>query len=161
MKKQTLVSVSAALLLLAACAPAEGSGAPPPDTVVTSPATSDPITSVTPLPPVYEPKPGDANLQQSQISIGQATIVLRESYPVQVAVELKGELPTPCHQLRAVVSLPDVDNKIEVEAYSVVNPQVNCTQVVKPFQQLIELGTFPSGHYTVWVNGLQVGEFDS
>jgi hypothetical protein len=36
-----------------------------------------------------------------------------------------------------------------------------CTQILKPFQASIDLGTFPSGHYSVYVNGELAGEFDS
>jgi hypothetical protein len=36
-----------------------------------------------------------------------------------------------------------------------------CIQVLEPFQEQIDLGTFPSGHYSVWLNGEWVGEFDA
>jgi hypothetical protein len=32
---------------------------------------------------------------------------------------------------------------------------------VEPFEANIDLGTYPSGHYSVWVNGELAGEFDS
>jgi hypothetical protein len=32
---------------------------------------------------------------------------------------------------------------------------------VEPFEATIDLGTYPSGHYSVWVNGELAGEFDS
>ena len=63
--------------------------------------------------------------------------------------------------MRAVTGKPDQENKILVDVYSVVDPDAVCTQVLEPFQAQIELGTFPSGHYTVWVNGELAGEFDS
>ena len=59
------------------------------------------------------------------------------------------------------VQQPDSENKINVEVYSVVDQDQVCTQVLKPFQENIDLGTFPGGHYTVWVNGDMVGEFDT
>jgi hypothetical protein len=87
--------------------------------------------------------------------------LIRESYPPQITLSLQGNLPTPCHNLRAKISEPDAENKINVEVYTVVDPNMMCTQVLKPFQETVELGTFPNGHYSVFVNGELVGEFDS
>jgi len=151
--------------LVTACTPAAATptyqATLPPDTVETSPPTTEPGTSVTPAAPSYEPKPGDINLERGTLSIGETAILLRESFPVQVVLGLGGELPTPCHQLRVIVNPPDVENKIHLEAYTVVNPEMICVQVTKPFQEMIELGSFPGGHYTVWVNETLIGEFDS
>jgi hypothetical protein len=36
-----------------------------------------------------------------------------------------------------------------------------CAEVLKPFEQDIDLGGFPAGHYTIFVNSQQVGEFDA
>jgi hypothetical protein len=163
MKQSILVLVIA--MLAAACAsagtPSAESATLPPDTVITSPADTDPNNSETSEVPSYLPNPGDTKLQRGNVFISESGIILRESFPVQVVLGLSGELPTPCHQLRVTIKPPDAENQILVEAYTVVNPEINCIQVLKPFQEMIELGTFPSGHYTVWVNGTQVGEFDS
>jgi hypothetical protein len=43
----------------------------------------------------------------------------------------------------------------------VVDPDLVCIQVVEPFDKSIDLGTYPGGHYTVWVNGEMIGEFDT
>ena len=82
-----------------------------------------------------------------------------ESYPLQVALLIKGTLPTPCHRLRVEVSKPDIQNFIAVEAYSLVDPDQNCIQVLEPFDENIPLGSYPDGSYTVTLNGEEVGEF--
>ena len=74
---------------------------------------------------------------------------------------LAGDLPTPCNQLRAKINPPDTENKIVVDVYSVVDPNQVCVQVLEPFEASIDLGAFPTGHYTVWVNGEMAGEFDT
>jgi hypothetical protein len=107
------------------------------------------------------PLPDDKQLTRGNAFVQESGLLIRESYPPQIALSVSGELPTPCHQLRIAVPTPDPDNKIAVEVYSVVNPDMMCTQVLKPFQEQVELGSFPSGHYSVWVNGELVGEFDS
>jgi hypothetical protein len=152
-------------ILAGACAPAATPRASlagvPPDSAVTSPAISDPPSGETPELPAYSPQPGDGKFKRGILFISKTDLKLRESFPVQVVLEMSGELPTPCHQLRVIVEPPDLENKILVDTYTVVNPELMCIQVVKPFEETIDLGTFPGGHYTVWVNGEQVGEFDS
>ena len=156
MKPLTLIVL---LFLVAACAaqrPATGG----PDSPVTSPPQNNMPTGEPSLNPLA-PQPGDGNLTRGNVFITEASLVIRESFPPQVSVSIKGELPTPCHQLRAEINEPDTDNKIVVDVYSVVNPDLVCIQVVEPFDKSIDLGTYPGGHYTVWVNGEMIGEFDT
>lgn len=154
------LALSIASLIVAAC----GSASPPPDTV--SVATSQPVTNPVETPAAgiaspFLPLQTDNQLERGSVFISESELLIRESYPVQIALRLAGELPTPCHRLRVSANPPDAENKILIEAYTVLNPSLNCIQAVKPFQETIELGSFPAGHYTVWVNGSQVGEFDS
>lgn len=109
----------------------------------------------------FSPRPGDEKLTRGSVFINETSLVIRESYPPQISLSIKGDLPTPCHQLRAAIAGPDQENKIMVDAYSVVDSTKACAQVLEPFEEYIDLGTFPSGHYSVWVNGELAGEFDS
>jgi hypothetical protein len=150
-------------LAIASCAPMqEGTSEPgvlPPDTAVTHPPFDG--TPEEPAPDPYAPQPGDPALVRGNVFIQEMNLLIRESFPPQIALTLQGELPTPCHQLRVQAGEPDADNRIYVEVYSVVNPDLACIQVVEPFEANIDLGTYPSGHYSVWVNGELAGEFDS
>jgi hypothetical protein len=109
----------------------------------------------------YLPQPGDSNFSRGNVFIDSSDLLIMESYPVQIALVLKGSLPTPCNQLRVVANPPDEQNQIQVEVYSVIDPAETCIQVLEPFDANIGLGSFPSGHYSVWVNGEMAGEFDS
>jgi hypothetical protein len=109
----------------------------------------------------FAPKPNDTELAWGSVFINESGLLIRESFPPQITLILSGDLPTPCHELRVDVNEPDPENKINVEVYSVVDPDQVCIQVLEPFQANIDLGTFPTGHYTVWVNGEMVGEFDT
>lgn len=145
------------VLVLAAC------GTRP----TTRPASDSPVSSSDtpvarePSNMPYAPQPKDANLSRGNVFIEAMEILIRESYPPQITLELSGNLPNPCHELRAVIHEQDAENKINVEMYTVVDPNVMCTEVLKAFQENIDLGTFPSGHYSVWVNGEMAGEFDA
>jgi hypothetical protein len=48
-----------------------------------------------------------------------------------------------------------------VEVYGLVDPGVMCTEVLQPFDVTIPLGSFPTGHYSIFINGSQVGEIDA
>jgi hypothetical protein len=131
-----------------------------PDMAVTNPPAGN-MPTQKPSVNQFAPRPGDGKLVRGNAFINEASLVIRESYPPQIALSIAGDLPTPCHQLRAEIAQSDAESKIMIDIYSMVNPDTMCTQVVKPFQEQIDLGTFPSGHYSVWVNGELVGEFDS
>ena len=140
------------LTLLAACAPPQ---TPLPDTPVDSGTPSDG------LPPIYAPRPGDDALLRGGVYLDSTDLLAMESFPVQYSLTLKGNLPTPCHELRVVYHEPDAGKKINLDVYSVADPNAVCIQMLEPFSVNIPLGSFPSGHYTVWVNGEMVAEFDA
>jgi hypothetical protein len=143
-------------LLLAACTPAQATVIPAPDEPVTSETPSSPA----PINP-YAPKPGDENLVRGNVMINSADLLTLESFPVQISMILRGSLPTPCHSLRAIIHTPDGDNNIDIEIYSVADPNAICAQVLQSFDASLPLGSFPGGHYTVSVNGERVGDFNS
>jgi hypothetical protein len=147
------------VLSVAACTP-QLEPTPGPDTAVTSPPvdsmpTNEPVTNP------YAPQPEDASRSRGNVYINEASLVIRESFPPQISLTLAGDLPAPFNQLRVEIDPPDAENKIFVDVYSVTDPNQVCVQVLKPFEASIDLGTFPSGHYTVWVNGEMAGEFDT
>ena len=147
------------ILLGASCAP-QGQNPADPDTPMTSPPGDDMSTNEPVLNP-FAPQPGDENLTRGNAYVSEASLIIRESFPPQISLTLAGDLPTPCNQLRAEIHPPDSQNKIMVDVYSLVDPDQICVQVIEPFEESIDLGTFPSGHYTVWVNGQMAGEFDT
>jgi hypothetical protein len=117
--------------------------------------TSEPSTSP------FAPQPDDGGLTRSTVYLDEASLIIRESFPPQIVLTLAGNLPTPCHQLRIQSNPPDTTNKIVLDVYSVVDPDQVCVEVLDPFEESIDLGTFSTGRYSVWVNGEQVGEFDT
>jgi hypothetical protein len=152
------------VLWIVACTPQHTTpnktGTVPPDTAMTSPPAGIPA-SQGPVRNPYAPQPADSSLNRGEAFIEEKGLLIRESYPPQISLSLSGNLPTPCNELRVQISEPDETNNIQVDVYSVVDPNMMCTQVLKSFQASIDLGTFPSGHYSVYVNGEPAGEFDS
>jgi hypothetical protein len=139
------------VLILSACAPG-----------LSEPVSSDnPMNSETPLPPTEPASQLPDSWVRGQVYLDRTDLLILESHPLQFMLVLQGNLPTPCHELRVDVSLPDEQNKVMVEVYSVVDPSVICIQVLAPFETNHALGSFPAGHYTLWINGNQVAEFDA
>ncbi len=156
MKSQILLVL---VLLFASCAP-QLEPTPGPDTAVTSPPV-DSMPTHEPTTNPFAPQPSDATLTRGTVFLHEAGLIIRESFPPQISLTLSGDLPTPCNQLRAEIMPPDTTNKIVVDVYSVIDPNQICVQVLESFEASIDLGTFPTGHYTVWVNGEMAGEFDT
>lgn len=147
------------LLLAVSCAP-QSQATPGPDTAVTNPPGDNMSTNEPYINPFF-PKPEDKDLNRGNVYLNETSLLIHESFPPQVSLSINGDLPTPCNQLRVAVGAPDPENKIMVDVYSVIDLNRVCTQVLKPFAESIDLGTFPTGHYTVWVNGEMAGEFDT
>lgn len=156
------------LVILAACRPIQT--VLPPDTAViqtetpvqcTSPTKCKATAQASEANQPYAPRPGDDALQRGIAYINSVDILTMESYPPQFTVVLKGDLPTPCHELRVLYNPPDAENKIQLEVYSMADPNAVCAQMLQSFEQNIPIGSFPAGHYTLWVNGKQMGEFDA
>jgi len=96
------------------------------------------------------------------VFVNDASISIAESYPVQIFVNIKGEMPTPCDQLQVIFHEPDDKNHIQLELLS-WQPESDavCSQVLSPFTSNfgVPTDTLPEGTYTIWLDGQQIGEF--
>ena len=88
------------------------------------------------------PNPGMELLTRGEVTIDMSTTRLdtTSTQPDIMAVNLSGELPDPCHQLRIVPSPIDSENKVNLEVYSVFDPESACTAVTQPFHVIYPLG---------------------
>lgn len=109
--------------------------------------------------PSFDPQPGDAKLQQGPAFVDHSELVSLSDSPYRLALHITGSLPTPCHQLRVKVDQPDRDRQVAVSVYTVVNPDMVCTQVIKPFEISVPVPAYPAGNYQAVVNGQKVGDF--
>ena len=89
-----------------------------------------------------------------QAQVDDITIQILESFPVQIHVQVSGNLPTPCHELGPIYQRFS-DNAFEIAIYvTQLQTFVACAQVLEPFQTAIPLDVFglPQGRYQVRVN---------
>lgn len=109
----------------------------------------------------YIPGPADSALIRGNVYLDTTELLTMESFPLQFALHLAGNLPTPCDQLRISVNRPDTENKVDVDVYSVADPNTVCVQSLEPFDVNFSLGSYPSGRYFLYVNGTLVAEFEA
>jgi hypothetical protein len=82
-----------------------------------------------------------------------------ESYPMQVAVIVRGDIPTPCHDIEWELAEPNEENEIHITLWSFRSSNSACAALLEPFEEQIPLGDFTEGGYSVWVNEGKVGDF--
>lgn len=111
----------------------------------------------------YAPQRGDSNLMAGDIKIDSTSVFMTKSRPPQLMVYINYFPPTPCYQLRVETSGPNEKNQIQLKAYAVAEKDKACTlmALATPLQASLNLGSLPKGHYTVFLNSDQIGEFDS
>ena len=111
----------------------------------------------------YAVQPGDGGMMRGELRIDSAGLNVAESNPPQVILNFAYFQPTPCYSLRVEVSQPDAQGRINVSAYAVAAKDKPCSlmALATPLQASLDLGSYPKGHYSVWLNGAKVDEFDS
>jgi len=90
----------------------------------------------------------------SLAQVDEIEIVILETFPVQVQVIAKGNLPDPCTEISKIIQEREGnDFSITIKTY---RPPGFCIQVLTPFEEIIDLEVsgLPAGIYTVDVNGI-------
>lgn len=99
------------------------------------------------------PDPGD-EMRVQPVEIESIDVLLAESFPVQVFVEVTGYLPDPCWEPQEPV-VREQGPRFEVEIVAERDAGEMCAQAIEPYQHNIALGTMDPGTYVVSVNGTE------
>lgn len=125
------------LLLLTGCGGEQTGGeTPAADTPAPTPTSSEPVEAV-------------ANVESIEI-------LIMESFPVQVNVRARGQLPDGCTTIDdVVVERDDTDFNATITTFRPADAA--CTEAVVPFEETIALDVegLPANTYTVNVNGIR------
>jgi hypothetical protein len=105
--------------------------------------------------PTTTTRPTDPGAVGGPVYLDSVDVLLLESYPVQVRALVKGDLPTPCHRLAWDVGGPDVQGRIILDIYSTADADGICVQVLEPFEQSIDIGSYTGGSFLLVVNGTE------
>jgi len=146
MKKLTLpIIVLIIVLSLSACIPNQNEIIRPTDDTV-----------IQPLPPV------DSDNMLTDIAyISESQLLIMESFPVQIMVNLMGDLPTACHTFQTNYYLVNSLNEIHIEVFSEYDGNSTCIQGLQPFEENISIpmDKDAEGIFTIWINSEKIGEF--
>ena len=95
---------------------------------------------------------------QTEVEIDSAILLVMESYPMRVSLALRGELPSPCHELVWEVVGPNDKNIVEVTTYAESDGGSFCIQMLEPFEHNIPIGDFTELDFRVRLNGEEMGD---
>jgi inhibitor of cysteine peptidase len=119
------------------------------------PAATEPPTTV---PPTDTPQPSPVETPElvvgNEAYVETVQVLIMESMPVQVALEITGYLPDGCTSIASVI--PERDgNTFNVAITTQRNIAALCTQALVPFSERVSLEVLglPAGTYTVSVAG--------
>jgi hypothetical protein len=139
------------------------------DTPVTSPDTTiapDPGSTTTPdttVPDFQGQMPEDSlpplGWMEGPYFVDGADLVIMESFPIQVRLDVTGTVPTPCND--PFWRITDDGSTLSVELFTATAPDIACSQVIDERNVQIPLGSWAGESRTVELNGEVVGEFES
>ncbi len=132
-----LLALGCALALLAACNQGgqETAATPTIEAVATAPVSEEP--------------------SRGQAMVHGIEVQMLESFPVQVNVVARGDLPDSCTQIDEVIS-QRTDDVFRVAITTLRQPGAICTQALVPFEETVALDVtgLAAGTYEVSVNGV-------
>ncbi|RMG92211.1 MAG: hypothetical protein D6706_17290 [Chloroflexi bacterium] len=112
--------------------------------------TSTPTPTETAVPPTAPPAP-----ETGLAPVESIQLLIMESFPVQVSVMVRGELPDNCTQIDRIET-NRTNNQFNVAISTLRDASTECTDSPVPFEETIPLDVenLDAGTYTVSVNGI-------
>ena len=108
---------------------------------------------------IGEPSNGDSDGVDNQsiiadMPIQEIEVLLAESDPVQVTVEVAGWLPDSCTAHHETHQAQE-GNTITIQITTIRPKDLACATVVTEYQERVVIGALPAGDYKVIVNGVE------
>ena len=119
----------------------------------------EPIAEPGPAGSIPEPRPPIDGSVDGEVRVTSADLRIMDSFPIQVMLDVEGEKPTPCHEIFWTVE--DTGEAIEIDMISQVASDQSCAQVIEEFIIAVPLGSWAEEARDVYLNGEQVGSFES
>lgn len=110
----------------------------------------------------YAPKTRDLSMKQDGVIL--TSLSLSERYdltPIRPELHVLGSMPSVCSELRIKINPPNSEYQINIEIYSIADPELKCENVFQQVDTTILLGSYSTGQYKVLVNDNFVGDFSS
>jgi inhibitor of cysteine peptidase len=98
----------------------------------------------------------DIEIVEGQAAVEAVEVVMLMSFPLQVHLHVTGYVGDPCTAIDEIQTARD-GYTFEVLIKTTRDSQINCIQVIEPFEENIPLDVYglPAGDYTVFVNGVK------
>ncbi|MGH8913757.1 MAG: hypothetical protein ACRDZM_04480 [Acidimicrobiia bacterium] len=119
----------------------------------------EPIAEPGPVGSIPEPRPPIDGNTDGEVRVTAADLRIMESFPIQVALDVQGEKPSPCHEVFWTVE--DDGDVIEIDMISQIVGDQACAQVIEQFSIAVPLGSWADESREVHLNGEPVGSFDT
>ncbi len=108
---------------------------------------------------IGEPSSTDSDVGDNQsiiadMPIVQIEVLLAESQPPQVSVEVTGYLPDSCTAPHETHQAQE-GNTITIQTTTIRPKEIACAAVITEYQEQVFIGTLPTGDYKVIVNGVE------
>lgn len=130
-------------LVLAACTPVE------PDI---------PTVDPTALPPTVDGSSQEPTGNGQQVYVDSLDVLIMESFPVQVSVDVRGHLANPCVMLNGIsAEYTPSTNTFTLNPNATTDPDAICAAVLEPFEAFVALDVdgLTAGEYTVIAGNVQ------
>jgi hypothetical protein len=171
MRRTKVILTAVSLTALAACGGGTTGGVDTTEAPVSTAVPTDTTGAVLPTDTTRPAPPGSlpdtsapsedelppAGWPEAPFMVEGAALVVMESFPIQVRLDVSGSMPTPCHE--PYWRIADDGETIAVELFTAADPDLACIQVIEEAEVSIPLGSWPEGSRTVELNGEMVGEF--
>ncbi len=163
-----VLTIFLVMLTIVACGDPDRTGSPQepgtttassPDDPVDSGDGDQPIAEPGPVGSIPEPRPPIDGNQDGPVTVSTVDLLILESFPIQVNLQVAGEKPTPCHEIFWTVE--DDGERIEIDMISQVASDQVCAQVIEEFSIAVPLGSWAGESRDVYLNDEMVGSFDS
>jgi len=100
--------------------------------------------------------PVSSDYESSVVYLNSMEVNIMESFPVQVSVDLAGDLPDGCTTIQSIESV--LDHQVFTLFFRTHRPAGQmCTEALVPFEETVSLDVYglPAGEYTVVVDDLR------
>ena len=120
-----------------------------------TPNAQEPVATPT-TGPTVEPTLASTEPTRGQATVDNIDVLIMESFPVQVRVIARGNLPDSCTQVDEIITQQS-GQTFRVAVTTLRQPALTCTQALVPFEESIPLDVvgLTAGTYTVSVNGVE------
>lgn len=115
-----------------------------------------------PTPKAGGDTPPDQPATPGELYVESVDILIMESFPVQISVLVKGQLPNVCTEIDQIRQGDDLENNaFWIEITTVSSTDDACIEILAPFEESIPLDVYglPAGTYTVTVNDVMTATF--